>query len=167
MLKNYFKIAWRNLLKNKTFSAINISGLALGLTCSILIFLWVKDEYSIDAFHKNGGRIYSVISRQYADHQVKGSYDTPGLLGEELKRVMPEVELACNYSWNQFFTISSGSKKMKLEGNFAGKDFFKIFSYPLIQGSNESALNSPEALPFHRKWPRIFSVVQRPQWAKY
>jgi len=156
MLKNYFKIAWRNLLKNKTFSAINISGLALGLTCSILIFLWVKDEYSIDAFHKNGGRIYSVISRQYADHQVKGSYDTPGLLGEELKRVMPEVELACNYSWNEFFTFSSGSKKMKLEGNFAGKDFFKIFSYPLVQGSTESALNSPESIAISQKMASNF-----------
>src|SRR5688500_6728077 len=135
MIKNYFKIAWRNLWKNKSFSAINISGLALGLTCSILIFLWVKDEYSVDAFHKNGDHIYVVASREYMDGEVTGSYDTPGLLGEELKQVMPAVELACNYVPEGHHTFSFGYKKMKLEGSFAGADFFKIFSYPLLQGT--------------------------------
>lgn len=152
MLKNYFKIAWRNLWKNKSFSAINILGLALGLTCSILIFLWVKDEYSIDSFHKNGDRIYVVVSREYVENEVNGRYDTPGLLGEELKRVMPEVELACNFlGWNEFFTLSAGEKKMKLEGNFAGKDFFKIFSYPLMQGTAETALKTPESMAISKK----------------
>src|SRR5690349_21280698 len=102
MLKNYLKVAFRNLWKNKTFSAINISGLALGLTCSILIALWVKDEYSVDAFHKNSDRIHIVTSREYVDNEINGSYDTPGLLGEELKKVMPEVELSCNYGYNTY-----------------------------------------------------------------
>lgn len=157
MLKNYFKIAWRNLWKNKAFSTINISGLALGLTCSILIFLWVKDEYNVDAFHENGNRIYAVVSREYVDKDVNGSYDTPGLLGEELKRVMPEVELACNFlGWNEFFTFSSGEKKMKLDGNFAGKDFFKIFSYPLIEGTVETALKTPESIAISEKMATDF-----------
>jgi hypothetical protein len=151
MIKNYFKMAWRNLIRNKAFSAINISGLALGLTCSILIFLWVTDEYSVDAFHKNGDRIYVVASREYMDGEVTGSYDTPGILGEELKRVMPEVEFACNYVWNDFYTLSTGDKKMKLEGNFAGQDFFKIFSYPLLQGTTETALKSPESIAISEK----------------
>lgn len=151
MIKNYFKIAWRNLWKNKSFSTINISGLALGLTCSILIFLWVKDEYSVDAFHKKGDRIYIVTSQEYMDNEVNGSYDTPGLLGEELKKVMPEVELACNYGSYRYFTVSSGDKKMKQPGNFAGEDFFKIFSYPLLQGTVETALNEPGNIAISKK----------------
>ena len=151
MIKNYFKIAWRNLLKSKSFSAINITGLALGLTCSIFIFLWVKDEYSVDAFHKNGDRIYTVTSREYVDNQINGSYDTPGLLAEELKKVIPEVELACNYASMRYFTFSSGDKKMKLPGNFAGEDFFKIFSYPLLQGTTATSLKGPESLAISKK----------------
>jgi putative ABC transport system permease protein len=157
MIKNYFKIAWRNLWKNKSFSAINISGLALGLTCSILIFLWVKDEYGVDAFHKNSDRIYIVTSREYVDNEINGSYDTPGLLGEELKKVMPEVELACNYQgWNNFFTFSSGNKKMKQPGSFAGEDFFKIFSYPLLQGTIETALKGPQSIAISKKMATNF-----------
>jgi putative ABC transport system permease protein len=151
MFTNYFKIAWRNLWKNKAFSTINFSGLALGLTCSVFLFLWVKDEFSVDAFHKNGDRIYTITSREYADNEINGSYDTPGLLGEELKRVMPEVELACNYAWNEYFTFSTGKKKMKLSGNFAGADFFKIFSYPLLQGTAETALKGPESIAISHK----------------
>ena len=151
MFKNYLKIAWRNLWKNKSFSLINISGLALGLTCSILIFLWVKDEYSVDAFHKNGDRIYTVVSREYVDNKIYGSYATPGLLGEELKRVMPEVELACEHTWNQFLTFSTGDKKMKLEGNFSGTDFFNMFSYPLLQGTKETALKDPESIAISQR----------------
>ena len=151
MIKNYFKIAWRNLWKNKAFSAINILGLALGLTCGILISLWIKDEYSIDSFHTDGHRNYIVVSREYMDGEASGSYDTPGLLGEELKRVMPEVELACNYASNHYYTLSTGNKKIKAGGNFAGKDFFKIFSYPLLDGTIETSLNSPESIAISQK----------------
>lgn len=151
MFKNYFKIAWRNLWKNKSFSAINISGLALGLTCSILISLWVKDEYSVDAFHKNSDRIYILTSCKYVDNEMKGSYNTPGLLGEELKKVMPEVEFACNYGYNAYFTFSSADKKIKQPGNFAGKDFFKIFSYPLLEGTRETALSGPQSVAISKK----------------
>lgn len=166
MLKNYFKIAWRNLLKNKSFSAINISGLSLGLACSILIFLWVKDEYSVDAFHKNGNRIYTVVSREYVDNEVNGSYDTPGLLGEELKRVMPEVEFACNYAWDDYYTFSTGDKKIKLNGNFAGTDFFKIFSYPLLQGTVETALKNHESIAISQTMATKFLEVMPPLLTK-
>ncbi|HPH89968.1 MAG TPA: ABC transporter permease [Ferruginibacter sp.] len=156
MIKNYFKIAWRNLWKNKSFSAINISGLVLGLTCSVLIYLWVKDEYSVDGFHKNGHRIYTVVSREYMDGEVNGTYDTPGLLGEELKRVMPEVEFACNYSWGEYHTLAANDKKMKLPGSFAGSDFFKIFSYPLLHGTMENALKDPESIAVSQKMATSF-----------
>lgn len=118
----------------------------------MLIALWVQDEYNMDAFHENADRIYTVTSVEYSGHEiVYGGYDTPGLLGEELKKVLPEVEYACNYGWTEYRTFDANDKKMKLPGNFAGADFFKIFSYPLVLGSKETALKSPESIAISRK----------------
>jgi putative ABC transport system permease protein len=156
MIKNYAVIALRNLVKNKVFSFINISGLSLGLTCSILIALWVQDEYKMDAFHENLDRIYTITSTEYSGHEITyGGYDTPGLLGEELKRVFPEVEYASNYVL-EYRTFAVDDKKMKVPGGFAGADFFKIFSYPLVQGSKEKALTTPESIAISRKMATAF-----------
>jgi len=78
MIKNYLKVAWRNLVRNKFFSAINILGLALGMACSVLILLWVQSELSMDSFHTNKDRLYMVYERQFYDHKVHGQYSTPG-----------------------------------------------------------------------------------------
>jgi len=78
MFRNYLKTAVRNLWKNKAFSLINIMGLALGLTCSLLIMLWVNEEYKVDAFHKNGSQLYSVFERQYHDGRVDAFLGGPG-----------------------------------------------------------------------------------------
>src|SRR5215204_583481 len=90
MLKNYLKIALRNFWRNRSFSFINIFGLALGLACSLLIMLWVQDERSVDAFHAK--QLYQVYERQYYDGKVEASYPTQGLLAEELKKQIPEIE---------------------------------------------------------------------------
>ena len=156
MYKNYLKTGWRNLASNKVFSFINISGLSLGLTCSILIALWVMDEYTMDAFHANLDRMYVVTSVEYSGNEVNGSYDTPGMLGEELPKVFPEVKYSCNTAWIGYYTFSTGEKKMKIPGNFAGKEFFKIFSYPLLLGTPESALQNPDAIAISRKMAENF-----------
>jgi putative ABC transport system permease protein len=157
MYKSYLKMGWRNLAKNKVFSFINISGLSLGLTCSILIGLWVQDEYNMDAFHENLDRIYTITSTEYSGHEITyGGFDTPGLLGEEIKRVLPEIEYSCGYAWTGFNTFAVGDKMMKLPGNYAGNDFFKIFSYPLISGSRETALKAPESIAISRKMATNF-----------
>jgi len=152
MYKNYLKTGWRGLVKNRAFSLINISGLSLGLVCSVLIALWVQDEYKVDAFHTDLDRIYTITSMEYAGNEITyGGYDTPGLLGEELKKVFPEVELGCNTSWNEWRTLSVGDRKVKQPGIYAGPDFLKMFSYPLLFGSRETALNSPQSLALSRK----------------
>jgi putative ABC transport system permease protein len=151
MFKNNLKVARRNLVKNKMFSFINISGLSLGLTCSALIALWIQDEYNMDSFHENDDRIFTVTSFEYSGSEITGSYDTPGLLGEELKHVMPEVESACNYAWSSYYTFAVKDKKIKINGNFAGIDFFKIFSYPLLLGTKQTALKTPESIAISRK----------------
>lgn len=152
MYKNYLKIGWRNLIKSRVFSFINIFGLSLGLTCSIFIALWVKDEYGIDAFHENDDRIFIVTSCEYSGGEITfGGYDTPGLLGDELKVSIPEVEYSCGYSWTSHHTFAVDDKILKSAGNFAGEDFFKIFSYPLLIGTKETALSSPESISISRK----------------
>ena len=97
MFKNYFKTAWRNIIRNKGFSAINIMGLALGLACSLMIMLWVNDEKSVDAFHKNTKFLYQVYERNYYDGKVDAGYSTQGLLAGELKRVVPEIQYASGF----------------------------------------------------------------------
>src|SRR5678815_2639389 len=148
MIKNYFKTAWRNLIRNKAFSVINISGLALGLTCSLLIVLWIHDERSVDGFHKNGKLLYQVYERNYYDGKVEASYPTQGLLAEELKKVIPEVQYASGLEYasapGSRTTFEAGDKIIKMDGSFAGADFFKMFSYPLLQGTPQTALTTNE-----------------------
>lgn len=151
MIKNYLKIAWRNLWRNKFFSTINILGLALGMACSILIILWVQNELSVDSFHKNSDRLYAVIERQYYDHKIMGQYSVPGVLADEMKKTLPQVEYAVQVAWNNQNTFQVGTKILKLEGTSASADYFKIFSYPLIQGNAQTALNSPVSIAISRK----------------
>jgi ABC-type antimicrobial peptide transport system permease subunit len=156
MFKNYFKIGWRNLWKNKSFSLINLMGLALGLTCSLLIMLWVKDEYKVDAFHKNGSQLYSVFERQYHDGQVFAFHGGPGILADEMKKVLPEVQYATNYAWTTLSTFEANNKIIKENGNYAGQDFFKMFSYPLLEGDARTALQGPSDIAISKKMAEEF-----------
>lgn len=156
MLKNYFLLAIRNLKRNKVFSAINILGLALGLTCSLVIMLWVLDERSMDQFHTNKDRIYSVYERQFFDGNVQGGFGTPGPLARELKQIIPEVEYSTVNAWNQQSTFQVGDKILRMPGNAADSDFFKIFTYPLLEGSVQTALSSPVSLAVSRKMAVAF-----------
>jgi len=156
MIKNYLKIAWRNLWRNKFFSTINILGLALGMACSILILLWVQNELSTNSFHANGPRLYAVIERQYYDNKIMGQYSVPGVLANELKKVIPEIEYATNFGFNNQNTFRVGNKILKLDGSAADSDFFKMFSYPLLEGNAQSALNTPVSISISRKMAEDF-----------
>ena len=157
MIKNYLKVAWRNLIRNKAHTFINITGLSVGLACSLFILLWVKSELAVDNYHKNGDRLYQVYEREYYDHKIDGNYDTPALMAEEMKKTIPEVEYAAGMDdGNDHRTFSVGDKILKLEGTYAGADLFKMFSYPLIYGSAQSALSSPLNIAISEKAARIF-----------
>jgi putative ABC transport system permease protein len=159
MIQNYFKTAWRNLIRNKTFSIINISGLALGITCSLLIMLWVYDEHSVDGFHANGKFLYQVYERNYYDGKVEASYPSQGLLADELKRVIPEVQYASSMDYASSGTgntFEAGDKLSKQYGSYAGADFFRMFSYPLLKGTPATALNTPEAVAISRKMAEYY-----------
>ncbi len=152
MLCNYLKIAWRNLLRNKSFSALNILGLALGLASSLLIFLWIGDELSVDRYHANGPQLYRVMERQFYDGKIEAGGQTPGLLADELKKQFPEIVYAAGYTqWDARMTFAVGERVNKEVGHWAGADWFKLFSIPLLAGTTNTALNSPVSLAISRK----------------
>ncbi len=156
MFKNYFKTTFRNLWKSKAFSLINIFGLALGIACSLLIMLWVYDEYSEDSFHKNGAQLYSIYERQNHDGQITANHQSPGIMADEMKKVLPEVQYATNSAWNDLSTFEANNKIIKEDGNYAGPDFFKMFTYPLLQGSKVTALQSPVDIAISKKMAEDF-----------
>lgn len=156
MIRNYLLVALRNLWKNKIFSVINIAGLALGMACSLLIMLWVMDERSMDKFNKNASQVYSIYERQYYDNKIDAFHSTPGVLPDEIKRVMPQVQYSSGFAWNDESTFQYGEKIIKEKGNHAGADFFKIFSYKLLQGNAANALNTPVSIAVSRKMANDF-----------
>ena len=156
MIRNYLKIAWRNLVRNKVQTFINIAGLSVGLVCSLLILLWVQNELSVDSFYKNSDRLYSVYERQYFDHKINGSYNTPGPTADEMKKVMPEVEHAVSLGFGQNNTFQVGNKILKQQGSSASAEYFNIFSFKLLRGNAQTALNSPVSLAISRKMAEDF-----------
>jgi putative ABC transport system permease protein len=149
MLKNYFKIAWRNIIRDRQFTLLNLIGLATGLACALLIYLWVNDELSYDAFHENRSRIYQLMeTRNYPGHNGI-SDESSGLLSETVAAQMPEVEYAAAEApanWFQKFTLSVGDKNIKAAGQYVGKDYFNIFSFRLIEGNKNSVLKDKSSI---------------------
>ena len=94
MFRNYFKLGWRNLIKNLKFTLLNLVGLSIGLACAILIYIWINDELQVDKFNKNDSRIYEVM--QTARDGNEAINNTPGLLATSLSKEMPEVEYAAS-----------------------------------------------------------------------
>ncbi|HVU57595.1 MAG TPA: ABC transporter permease [Puia sp.] len=146
MFKNYLRVAIRQFWKNKRFSIINILGLSLGISCSLLILLWVLDERSMDAFHTKGDRLFRAYVRTFNNGKVGGGYYTPGPLAEEMKRQIPEIELSTAYLWPQPHTFSANDKILKEKCSGGDTAFFRMFSYPLLEGEAGSALSGPESI---------------------
>jgi len=156
MLKNYIRVAWRSLLNNKAFSLINIFGLALGMACSLLIFLWVHDELGVDNFYAHGDRLYMMYEQEHVDGKLVGGYWTPGLLAKELKRRLPEVQCATDIMEHDGTNFEANDKTIKQDGINADSDYFKMFSYPLLEGTPATALNSPASIAISDKMARSF-----------
>ncbi|HKP33139.1 MAG TPA: ABC transporter permease, partial [Chitinophagaceae bacterium] len=94
MLRNYFKIAWRNLMKNKVFSFINIFGLAVGLTCCMMISLYVYQEYTYDSYHKNADRIYQLGTTFVKEGKEEHTPNTPSPMARIMQVEFPEIQIA-------------------------------------------------------------------------
>jgi putative ABC transport system permease protein len=146
MLKSYFVIAIRNLIRNKTFSVINILGLVMGFTFSLFIFLWVQDEWNTDRFHTNGERLFRVMQTQfYQDGQQQTSYRTPFLLADALKDAIPEISHATIVDEDQLI-LRKDQTMVSEAGIYASDDFWNMFSFQLLKGKSEAPLSSADQI---------------------
>ena len=148
MLKNYIKIAFRNILKNKIYSFINIVGLAVGLAGFILISILIKNELSYESFHKKADRIYRVVEIQ--NQPGIGKLDvavTMGPLSPALKNYFPEIENSARLKPSPSVFCKIGSEGYYEDGlSFADPSVFDIFTIPFVEGDPKTALNSPQSL---------------------
>jgi len=139
MLKNYFKIAVRNLLRHKLFSGLNIFGLATGMACSILIFLWVQDEMSFDSFNPGADRIFRLTAKIFDQEAAV----VPPSLAYAIKTQIPTIKNATRISSEQRM-ITVGTKKFEEKKMYyTDSNFLQIFNYPLLKGNKSDALSSP------------------------
>jgi len=144
MIKNYLLLAIRNILRYKGFSFINILGLSIGITATLLILLWIQDELSFDTFHKYADRLYQVEEDQYYSGEVYHVTVTPYPSGPVWREEIPEIENACRYQWSYGMLFNYGEKAF-YEDNCIAVDstFFSMFSFTLIKGNPDQLLREP------------------------
>src|SRR5512133_3915953 len=126
MIKNYFKIAIRNLRRYSTYSILNISGMAIGMACSILLLLWVQYQFSYDRHYKNADRLFRVLERHYADGKLHQIALTPFPLATALKEAYPEIIRSTRYS-NFWRTFIKGDDLVECTLAMVDNDFLDMF----------------------------------------
>ena len=163
MLKNYFKIAWRNLLKNKAFSFINIMGLSIGIAVCFIIMLFVQDELSYDRFNTNADRIVRIIFKASINGgKINESNVMPPVAGA-LKADYPEVEDVTRLKVDGIPKIKYGDKTFKgAVAAFVDPNFFKVFSFPFIKGDVATALRQPNTIVITEEMATRFFGSQEP-----
>src|SRR6201995_482902 len=128
MFKNYFKTAWRNIIKNKTYSIINVLGLAAGMAVAMIIGLWIYDEVSANKNFKNYDAIYQVMMHQTFDEFRGTQQAVPYSLGDELRSKYPDFKAVAMCDWGQNHSLVYGEKKISKFGHFIGEEAVSIFS---------------------------------------
>jgi len=147
MLKNYFKIAFRNLWRHKIFSLINIMGLAIGMTACILIYLYVNFELSYDSFHRKADRIYRIVSDLKTPDEVIRQNVPASAVAPNLKDEFPEVSAFVRMtSWGDIAVKRGGIKFIEKSITWADSSFFEIFDFRLLEGDPLTALKEPHTV---------------------
>ncbi len=151
MLKNYFKVALRSMMRRKGFSLLNISGLAIGMASAMLILLWVQNEVGYDRFYPNANRLYVAWNRDKWGDVLTCWSTTPKVFGPALKHEFPEVEKETRVNWNQNLLFTVGEKRITVQGTMVDPDFLTMFSLPMANGDVNTALNGPSSVVLSQK----------------
>lgn len=149
MLKNYFSVSWRNLLKYKVFSSINLFGLALAMSVCLLIILMLTDQSRYDRFHEKQNRIYRILS--YAEGSRQPYATSPLPLASSLKEEYPIIEETTTLTPAVGGDAIYNNKIAEMRGYFASPSFFRVFSFQLDQGNASSALSEPNTVVISRE----------------
>lgn len=144
----FLKLAWRNLLKERRFAVLNLVGLAAGLTCTLLIYLWIRDEIKMGRVHPD--RVYQLMANQRQDNGIQTISNTPGPLADAVAAEIPGVQAAVTVLQASWFpgkgVLFSKDRALKVGGQFAGRDYFSVFNCPFVAGDRQSFLRNKETI---------------------
>ena len=161
MLKNYFKIAWRNLTRNKVYSFINIAGLAAGMAVAMIIGLWIYDEVTTNKHFKNYNSLYQVMMHQTFDGKRGSQTALPYPIGEELKAKYPDLKAIAMCDWGGKHSLIYGEKKISKFGHYLGEEGVDMFSLKIISG-DKTPLHDPYSIVLTDETARVLFGSEDP-----
>ena len=161
MIRNYLKMAFRNLWKNKTYSFLNIFGLAVGIACAGLIFLWVDDELSFDHHNEKKDQLYQVFENQAYEGKTYTFSATPGVMAPAMVQELPGVKNACRLTWQQYTLLNLGEKAIYERGFYADSSIFSMFTVPFVKGTKQNAFQQLHSLVISEKMAAKFFGDQK------
>ena len=150
MFRNHLIVAWRSLLRGRSFTLINLSGLTIGMASALLILLWVQNELSFDRDWVNSDRLYQVWNQDMNKEGIQKWPVTPKPVGPALKKNYPEIEQATRVGWDQSILFTAGNKRIYLTGTMADPDFLTMFRFTFEKGDINTALNGPNDIVMTR-----------------
>ncbi len=156
MIKNYFKTTMRNLWKNKGYTFLNISGLAIGIACAALIFLWVEYEFTFNHYFSNRGNLYNIKNQQTYDGTTFTFDATPGLMAEAVKVEIPGIKNSSRCTWGDKLLFSLDDKIIYEQGNYVDSPFLSMFQLKFIKGNAANA--------FARLYSLVISETMAPNF---
>jgi putative ABC transport system permease protein len=168
MIKNYFKVAIRNILKYKFYSAINILGMTIGITACLLIIIYVADELSYDRFHEKADRIYQLgLHGKIAGQDLRVANTCPPL-AQALVNEVPGVEDATRIVPFYGQPVVKNEEKVFTEKKvfYVDSNFFTFFSFKLLEGDPKTALKEPNSVVLTKKWLKNISATKM-RWGNY
>ncbi len=162
MIRNCFKIAWRSLSKSKLYNLINLGGLSAGITCCILIGIYIANELSFDRFHKNAGRLVRVTTEYTVNGTKNFNGATGSMAGPRLAAAFPKIESFVRIRSIEPYVVQYGEKTfVESRFLFADSEFFKIFSFPLLEGNALTALNEPGRIVITQSMERKYFGMEK------
>ena len=156
MLKNYLLVTLRSLRKNGTYSFINIAGLSIGITCSLLILLWVFDELSFNKFHPKANRLYQVWINATFDGKINSWTSLPLPCYEALKTENSNILNTTVTDWGGDHLFTVGDKRITKRSFYAGEEFLEMFQFPLLKGNAATVLDDPTSIVITEEMAKVF-----------
>jgi len=156
MIKNYLKTTFRSLLKNRSYSFLNITGLAVGIACASLIFLWVQDELTFNHNFKKRDNIYRVYENQTYEGKVSTFHATPGLMAKAMTTEIPGIKSAARLSGTSASLFSLGDKFINEQGDYADKEILSILDIPFVKGNPATAMQELHSLVINETMAKKF-----------
>ena len=165
MIKNYFKIIWRNFIRDRQFTILNLLGLSTGLACALLIYLWIADELNVDKYNEKDKQLYQVMENLKTENGIKTITGTAGLLGKALAEEMPEVEYSVSVlpaSWFPFQgVVTNGETHIKAGGQYVSKDYFNAFTINFSEGDKNQLFADKSAVALSDELAKkLFNTTQ-------